>query len=81
MDLQQFIEFPITIPNQKFVDQIISVASIINILVSLTIGVATDSLLNLCYAFGIQVIILLLIVSPNWWFNSKPPIEWLPVKY
>lgn len=81
MDLQQLIEFPITIPNQKCVDSIITGASILNVVVSLIVGLVTHSLVNLVYAFGIQVIVLGIIVAPNWWFKSNQPIEWLSVKY
>ncbi|KAI5964937.1 hypothetical protein CANMA_003447 [Candida margitis] len=75
------VEFPVSINNQQKVEQIIHYASIANVIVSLAIGIATNSLRYLSYAFGIQFIALILIVAPNFWFNSAPPIQWLNIKY
>lgn len=77
----QYIEFPVTIPNQRKVEQIINYASYLNILVSLTVGIASGSLLYLSYAFAAQLVALLLIVAPNFLFKSERPIGWLSVKY
>ncbi|CAX42371.1 conserved hypothetical protein [Candida dubliniensis CD36] len=79
--LQEIIEFPVTIPNQKKPYQLIQISSIINVITSLIVGVITDSIKNICISFIIQFIILLLIVSPNWLFQSEPSLEWLTVKF
>lgn len=42
--IQELVEFPVTIPNQRKVHQIIQIASIVNIISSLSIGIITDSL-------------------------------------
>lgn len=75
------VEFPVTINNQQQVEQIIHYASIANVIISLIVGIATDSLRYLSYAFATQFIVLLLIVAPNFWFNTAPPIQWLNIKY
>ena len=75
------VEFPVTIHNQQQVEHIINYASIVNVIISLVVGIVTNSLRYLAYAFAAQVIILLLIVAPNFWFNVAPPIKWLNYKY
>lgn len=75
------VEFPVTVNNQQNVEQIIHYASTANVIISLAIGIATNSLLYLSYAFAAQFIALILIVAPNFWFKSNPPIQWLNIKY
>ena len=75
------VEFPVTINNQEKVEYIIQYASIVNVIISLVVGVVTNSLAYLSYAFAVQFSILILIVAPNFWFNSAPPIQWLNYKY
>ncbi|KAL6450210.1 hypothetical protein SBY92_002143 [Candida maltosa Xu316] len=79
--IKEIIEFPVTIPNQKKVHNIIQTASIINVITSLIIGIATDSLRSICYSFAAQFVVLLLVVSPNWLFKSEPSLEWINIKY
>ncbi|CAI5759242.1 unnamed protein product [Candida verbasci] len=75
------VEFPITIPNQKAVEKVINKATIANILTSLAVGILSNNLLYIVYTFAALLIILLLIVCPNWLFKSQPSIEWLNIKY
>ena len=79
--LQEIIEFPVTIPNQRKPYQLIQTASIINVITALIIGIITDSIQKICISFIIQFIILLLLVSPNWLFQSERSLEWLTVKF
>lgn len=80
--LQEIIEFPVTIPNQRKPYQLIQTASIINVITSLIIGIITDSIQKICISFIIQfIILLLLLVSPNWLFQSERSLEWLTVKF
>lgn len=78
--IQELVEFPVTIPNQRKVNQLIQISSIINIISSLSIGIITDSLKYLSYSFAIQFIILILLIAPNWLFKSEPSLEWITIK-
>ncbi|RCK56422.1 hypothetical protein Cantr_05895 [Candida viswanathii] len=78
--IQEIVEFPVTIPNQRKVHQLIQVASIINVITSLGIGLVTDSLKYLSYSFAAQFVVLVLLIAPNWLFKSEPSLEWISIK-
>ncbi|KAG2731687.1 hypothetical protein G9P44_005274 [Scheffersomyces stipitis] len=78
----EFVEFPVTIPNQQRVETAITYSAYFSVFTSVVFGLVTNSLENVVYAFGAQTAITLVLTAFNWpWFTSAPGIEWLPVEF
>ncbi|KAK6459328.1 uncharacterized protein RJT20DRAFT_132465 [Scheffersomyces xylosifermentans] len=65
------IEFPITIPNQAKVDHFIYIAAAVSIVVSLLVGLVSDSLVNLVYTFAGLTVLTLVV---NYRSGAQPQI-------
>jgi hypothetical protein len=75
------VEFPITLPNQGKVERVLMVSSYSSIIFSLIAGIVTGDIKYAAFVFGIQFIITLLLVLPNWpQYKKERSIQWLQVK-
>lgn len=76
------LEFPISLPNQPLVETYSRYVSVFEAVTSIIIGLATKSVPNVFIALGVQFVLLLILLLPNWPFlTPKKDVEWLKVSY
>lgn len=76
-----FLELPITIPNQRKVAKHLSAGSIMAVPVSVISGLAMGSVLYCVYGFAAAYALVAIAVLPNWsCYKKEKSIEWLLIK-
>lgn len=76
-----FLEFPVDFEGQARVEEVINKYNYLIIVTSVITGLVTQNLFSIVIVFGIEVIVLLAIVLPNWPIYRKKPVEWLKIQY
>ncbi|RLV91292.1 hypothetical protein JA1_003962 [Spathaspora sp. JA1] len=79
-NIAQYFEFPVTIPNQRSVDRMVTSFLIINVIGSISWGLYTGSLQKLYTMFFTSLLAVMVIAAPNWLFKKEPNLKWLEIK-